>query len=135
VPRLRADERRGHASGIPSVGALTWGTQVCQFYDGREDLVDCLVPYFKTGLEHDEYCLWVTADPLTVEEAQARLRTAVPDLATRAQRGQIEFADVESASVKETKEELSRLNEELERRVRERTEELQRALAIRESRR
>src|SRR3989442_12553207 len=39
---------------------------------------------------------------------------------------------VESAAVKATKEELSRLNEELERRVRERTEELRAALAIRE---
>jgi signal transduction histidine kinase len=222
-------------SGIPTVGALSWGTHVCQFYAGRDDLTDYLVPYFKIGLEHDQYCLWVTSDPLTVEDAQARLRAAVPDVDSRAQRGQIEFVDyrtwyvedgrldadralagwaereqralaqgyagarvtgnafwletswpsfadyeaklkdsiagrrmiclcsysiercpslgllgvveyhdyavvrhrgtwtiVESASVKETKEELSRLNEELERRVRERTEELRRALVIRE---
>jgi len=57
-------------TGIPGIGALAWGTHVCQFYDGREDLADYLVPYFKTGLEHDEYCLWVTADPLSVEDAQ-----------------------------------------------------------------
>jgi len=222
-------------TGIPGIGALSWGTHVCQFYEGREDLADYLVPYFKTGLEHDEYCLWVTADPLSVEDAQTLLRAAMPDLDTRAGRGQIEFVDyrnwyldggrldpdralagwaereqralqrgyagarvtgnafwlesswrsfadyearlneslvgrrmiclcsyavgrcpsvgllevlehhdhavvrrrgtwtiVESASVKATKEELSRLNEELERRVRERTEELRAALAIRE---
>src|SRR5437660_1130493 len=80
-------------TGIPGIGALSWGTHVCQFYEGREDLADYLVPYFKTGLEHDEYCLWVTADPLSVEEAQTLLRAAVPDLDTRAGRGQIEFVD------------------------------------------
>ncbi len=41
----------------------------------------------------DEYCLWVTSDPLTVDDARARLRAAVPDLDSRAQRGQIEFVD------------------------------------------
>src|SRR5437879_8264749 len=57
-------------TGIPGIGALSWGTHVCQFYDGREDLADYLVPYFKTGLEHEEYCLWVTADPLSVERSE-----------------------------------------------------------------
>ena len=80
-------------TGISGIGALAWGTHVCQFYDGREDLADYLVPYFKTGLEHDEYCLWVTADPLSVEDAQTLLRAAVPDLDTHAGRGQIEFVD------------------------------------------
>src|SRR2546425_2796491 len=70
-------------TGIPGIGALAWGTHVCQFYDGREDLADYLVPYFKTGLEHDEYCLWVTADPLSVEDARTLLRAAVLDLDTR----------------------------------------------------
>jgi len=63
-------------TGIPGIGALSWGTHVCQFYEGREDLADYLVPYFKTGLEHEEYCLWVTADPLSVEDAQTLLRAA-----------------------------------------------------------
>src|SRR3989442_914685 len=81
-------------TGIPGIGALSWGTHVCQFYDGREDLGDYLVPYFKTGLEHGEYCLWVTADPLSVEDAQTLLHAAVPDLDTRAGRGQIEFVDI-----------------------------------------
>jgi anti-sigma regulatory factor (Ser/Thr protein kinase) len=220
-------------TGIPTIGALSWGSHVCQFYEGRDDLTAYLVPYFKLGLEHDEYCLWVTSDPLTVEDAQTLLRAAVPDVDSRVKRGQIEFVDyrawyvdgdrldadralagwadrerralkqgyagarvtgnafwletswpsfadyeaklkdsiggrrmislcsysvvrcpslgllgvteyhdyavakrndawtiIESASVKETKEELSRINEELERRVRERTEDLRRAVAL-----
>jgi signal transduction histidine kinase len=220
-------------TGIPTIGALSWGSHVCQFYEGRDDLTAYLVPYLKHGLEHDEYCLWVTSDPLTVDDAQTLLRAAVPDVDSRVKRGQIEFVDyrawyvdgdrldadralagwadrerralkqgyagarvtgnafwletswpsfadyeaklkdsiggrrmiclcsysvvrcpslgllgvteyhdyavvkrndawtiIESASVKETKEELSRINEELERRVRERTEDLRRALAL-----
>ena len=91
-------EIRVTPTGIPGIGALSWGTHVCQFYDGREDLADYLVPYFKTGLEHEKYCLWVTADPLSVEDAQMLLRAAVPDLDTRAGRGQIEFVDYRNTS-------------------------------------
>ncbi len=35
-------------SGIGIIGDLSWGTHFCQFYQTREDLIDILVPYFKT---------------------------------------------------------------------------------------
>jgi hypothetical protein len=46
---------------------MPWGSHVCQFYDGEEDLVKMLVPYFKQGLERNEACVWLVAD-LTIEE-------------------------------------------------------------------
>ena len=69
-------------SGIDVVGDIPWGTHFCYFYDTKQDLLDVLIPYFKTGLENKEYCLWVISNSelLTVEEATSALRTALPDL-------------------------------------------------------
>ena len=58
---------------------MPWGSHVCQFYDGKEDLMKMLVPYFKQGLERNEACVWVVGD-LTVDEASNALAAAVPDL-------------------------------------------------------
>jgi PAS domain S-box-containing protein len=78
-------------SGIEEIGNLPWGSHVCQFYENRADLLDILVPYFRSGLESNEYCMWVTSDPLGVADATAALRKAVPDLDARIARGQMEI--------------------------------------------
>ena len=77
--------------GIDVIGSAPWGTHFCQFYETQQDLVDTLVPYFKAGLENDEFCMWVTAQPLSTEEAAAALRKALPDLDRYRERGQIEI--------------------------------------------
>ena len=68
-----------------------WGTHFCQFYQTKEDLMDILVPYFKAGLENNEFCMWVTSQPLDVEEAKEALRRAVPDIDVYLEKGQIEI--------------------------------------------
>ena len=80
-------------SGISAVGDLPWGSHFCQFYEGREDLADGLLPFFKAGLENNEKCLWVTSEPFGTEDARSALRNAVPDLARRESGGQIEIMD------------------------------------------
>ena len=45
------------------------GTHFCLFYETKMDLLDTMISYCKTGLESEEFCLWVVAEPLTVEEA------------------------------------------------------------------
>jgi C4-dicarboxylate-specific signal transduction histidine kinase len=68
-------------SGIDVVGDMVaWGTHFCLFYETKEDLVDTLISYCKAGLENGEYCLWIVAEPLKVEEATDALKDAVPDL-------------------------------------------------------
>ena len=67
-------------TGIDVVGDIPWGTHFCLFYETKEDLLDTVVPYCKTGLESVEFCLWVVADPLTIEEATYALKDAVPNL-------------------------------------------------------
>ncbi|RPI83194.1 MAG: PAS domain S-box protein [Chloroflexi bacterium] len=80
-------------SGIEVIGSVPWGTHFCQFYGTSQDLIETLVPYFKAGLEANEFCMWITSQPLQVEEAEAVLRAAVPDLDDFISRGQIEILD------------------------------------------
>src|SRR5712664_2933393 len=65
-------------TGISVVGDVPWGTHFCHFYETKEDLLDTLVPYFKAGLENNEFCIWVVSEPLTKEEVRKALSQAVP---------------------------------------------------------
>src|SRR5947199_8362877 len=66
-------------TGISVVGDMPWGTHFYHVYETKEDLLDILIPYFKTGLENNEFCIWVVADPLGEEEARNALRQAIPE--------------------------------------------------------
>jgi hypothetical protein len=57
---------------------MPWGTHFCHFYETKEDLLDVVIPYFKAGLESNEYCLWAVLYPLTEEDATNALRLAMP---------------------------------------------------------
>jgi PAS domain S-box-containing protein len=83
------DETR--PSGIDVIGNVPWGTHFCQFYRTKQDLIDILVPYFKAGLENNEFCMWVTSEPLMVAEAQEAMREAVPGFDKYLSDGQIEM--------------------------------------------
>jgi PAS domain S-box-containing protein len=78
-------------TGIDVIGDVPWATHFCQFYEAREDLVDLLVPYFKAGLENNEFCMWVTAAPLNEKEAHKAISEAMPDFAWYLDRGQMEI--------------------------------------------
>jgi K+-sensing histidine kinase KdpD len=92
----RGEEMMGsshRASAIEVMGEVPWGTHACQFYETAEDLTDILVPYFKAGLENHELCMWVTSEPLGVEDAKASLKKVVGDLDYYIKKGQIEILD------------------------------------------
>jgi signal transduction histidine kinase len=78
-------------SGIDVIGHVPWGTHFCQFYQTKQDLIDILVPYFKAGLENNEFCMWVTSEPLVVAEAKKAMTKAVPGFKQYLNKGQIEI--------------------------------------------
>jgi PAS domain S-box-containing protein len=78
-------------SGIEVVGDVPWGTHFCLFYETKKDLIDVLVPYFKVGLENNEFCMWVTSEPLTEEESKNAMRKVVPNFDRYLKRGQMEI--------------------------------------------
>jgi signal transduction histidine kinase len=91
-------------TGINVVGDLPWGAHFCYFYETKQDLLDILIPYFKTGLENKEYCLWVISNSelLTAEEATSELRNAVPDLDRYVSEGSIEVVGHEEWFLRES---------------------------------
>ena len=66
-------------TGVDVVGDMPWGTHFCLFYETQADLLETTVAYCKAGLESQEFCLWVVAEPLAVEDAKRALRRAVSD--------------------------------------------------------
>jgi C4-dicarboxylate-specific signal transduction histidine kinase len=89
TPMAKPEMRK---SGIDVIGDMvTWGTHFCLFYETKEDLLDTLVSYYKAGLEKGEYCLWIVAEPLTIEEATEALKGAVTDLDRYLANSSLEF--------------------------------------------
>jgi len=86
-------KQRNRKTGIDIVGHAPWGTHFCLFYQNKQDLIDVLVPYFKAGLQNNEFCMWVTSEPLNAQEANSALKQAVPSLDAYINKGQIEIID------------------------------------------
>ncbi len=86
-------EEKGRKFGtyVNAVDTATWGTHLALFYLTKQDLVDILVPYFKVGLENNEFCIWITSEPLSETEAGEAMSKALPNLAQYLERGQIEI--------------------------------------------
>lgn len=78
-------------SGISLLGKIPWGSHICQFYETQEDLIDILIPYFKAGLENNEYCIWITSFPLTPEKVKEEITKKIPDFEDYLRKGQIEI--------------------------------------------
>jgi transcriptional regulator with PAS, ATPase and Fis domain len=65
-------------TGVDVIGDMPWGTHFCLFYETRADLLETLVCYLKAGLENQEFCLWVVAEPISIEDATGALKRAIP---------------------------------------------------------
>ncbi len=85
---MKSSERK---SGIEVLGTIPWGTHFCMFYQTQGDLLEILVSYFKAGLENNEYCMWITSEPLNEKDAEKAMRMAIPKFDTYVQKNQIEI--------------------------------------------
>jgi DNA-binding CsgD family transcriptional regulator len=90
---LTENGQRLRDTGLEAVGEVAWGTHFCVFYETRRDLLDIVVPFFKAGLQANEFCLWIVANSelLTTKEAKAILHDAVPNLDRLLENGNIEI--------------------------------------------
>lgn len=79
--------------GIDIIDRVPWGTHLCLFYQSKEELIDVMVPYFKVGLENNEFCMWVASEPVQAEAAKSALRSVIEDLDDYIEKGQIEILD------------------------------------------
>jgi signal transduction histidine kinase len=77
--------------GLEVIKEVPWGTHLCLFYDSINDYFDIIKPYFKTGLENNEFCVWVIPKEFEMEKALEILQTAIPNLDCYRRKGQIEI--------------------------------------------
>src|SRR5882724_5910731 len=84
-------------TGLKAVGEVPWGSHFCIFYETKKDLLEIVVPFFKAGLQANEFCLWVVArsELLTMNEAKAILREAIPNFERLLKNGDIEIVPYE----------------------------------------
>ena len=68
-------------TGLPVVGEMPWGSHFRIFYETKKDLRDILVPFFKAGLEANEFCLAYirSHEFLTVKDAKDAFRKELAD--------------------------------------------------------
>ena len=80
-------------TGLPLVGDMPWGSHFCIFYETKKDLRDILVPFFKAGLEANEFCLSYIGSHefLTVKGARDAFRKELPDFERQLKNGKIEI--------------------------------------------
>src|SRR3972149_5917981 len=88
-------------SGIDIIGNIPWGTHICQFYQTREDLMNILAPFFKVGLENNEFCVWIASSPITVEDIKKEMQRVLPDFEKYLNKKQIEIVPHEEWYFKE----------------------------------
>jgi DNA-binding CsgD family transcriptional regulator len=78
-------------TGVDVLGDMPWGSHVCVFYESSDDLLDTVIPFLKTGLESNEYCLWALSDPLSVADARTALRRRISDFDRHVEAGRLEL--------------------------------------------
>ena len=67
-------------TGLRLLGDVPWGRHFAFFYERKEHLVEICVPFLEAGLESNEVCVWVIAEPLTERGAWAALGDGIPAL-------------------------------------------------------
>ena len=65
--------------GIPGIEKADWGEHICVFFYTKDELLKLTVPYIKAGLEDNEFCMWITGDPITENDAFHALEQVLPD--------------------------------------------------------
>jgi PAS domain S-box-containing protein len=82
---MRSDHRK---SGIPAIAEIPWGSHFCQFYAEEQDVAELLLPYFRAGVEQNEFCVWVTSEQ--AREETLKVLAAVPLFRQCLDAGQLE---------------------------------------------
>lgn len=71
------------------------GKHLYQFYKDSEDYFSALIPYFKSGLEKGDACLWLVSKKNGMNEARERAKQMIENFEKFEKRGQIQILSAE----------------------------------------
>jgi hypothetical protein len=66
-------------SGIPGVGNIGWGEHLCALYNRKQELLKLVVSFIEAGLLDNEFCMWITGEPITQRDAFEALEAVLPE--------------------------------------------------------
>ena len=78
-------------SGIPGVENIQWGEHLCAFYSDKKALLKLVVSYIQAGLESNEFCMWITGEPVSECDAHEALASVLPQTQQYLLRKQLEI--------------------------------------------
>ncbi len=78
-------------SAVDLVKGARAGSHFCLFYKSSNDLVGLLSEYFKSGIEKDDFCIWITSDDGVEAKARSNLRSSLSQPLAQWIDSQIEF--------------------------------------------
>jgi len=96
-------------TGIPLIGEADWGTNICMFYETKDDLLKTTASYFEAGLANHELCLWAVSDPISEADAKSALNFSIADFENYAANGSIEISSNEQWDLMEDEFNLQRI--------------------------
>jgi len=74
---------------------IPWGSHICGIYQSIDDLINMLIPFFKFGLQKNEFCIWITSEFINKNQAKQLLRNYMPEYDYYEGKGQIEILSYE----------------------------------------
>ncbi|PRY04217.1 MEDS domain-containing protein [Paraburkholderia sp. BL25I1N1] len=80
-------------SGFPALGALTWGSHLCHFYESRSELLSVTADFLHAGLANREAAVWIAPALLGPDKARYMLTRTAPALAEYIDAGQLQILD------------------------------------------
>jgi signal transduction histidine kinase len=80
-------------SGFPALGALSWGSHLCHFYESRSELLSVTADFLHAGLANREAGVWVAPALLGADKARYMLTRTAPALAEYIDAGQLQILD------------------------------------------
>jgi DNA-binding CsgD family transcriptional regulator len=107
--KLAMDAASLRNTGIPLIGETDWGTNICLFYETKDDLLKTTVAYFEAGLANHELCVWAVSDPISEADAKNALRSGIADFEDYVAGGSIDISSNEQWDLKEDEFNLQRI--------------------------
>jgi DNA-binding CsgD family transcriptional regulator len=96
-------------TGIPLIGETDWGTNICLFYETKDDLLKTTAAYFEAGVADHELCMWAVSDPVTETDAKDALQSRIPGFEGYVASGAIDISSNEQWYLKEDEFNLQRI--------------------------
>lgn len=90
----------GRKLGIDFATEAPWGSHFAYFYERYEELLKICIPFFRAGLESNEYCLWVTPK-FDDKDLEQNVQRSIPNFQDYKKRHQFEIIPLSKEDLNE----------------------------------